>query len=67
MPEYILTYARVVILKRRLAADSRATAEAEAMDLEFAGELGLKTVIPEDGSEVDDIEDYDVIWKVERA
>jgi len=67
MHEYILTYARVVILKRSITADSRSAAEAEAMDLELAGKLGLETVIAKDGSEIDDIQDYDVIWNVERA
>ena len=72
MPEYILTYARVVILKRRFFSKNKDAAEGAAFDLELAGELGLdwddvSGWRPKPGSEVDDIQDEENVWEVTHA
>jgi hypothetical protein len=65
--EYILTYARVVIFKRYLMAEDRKHALTLALDLEHEDELGIDTITAKNGSVVDDTQDYDAIWEVERA
>jgi hypothetical protein len=78
MPTYTLTYARTVILKRRLEAQDYHDAERQAITLENDGELGLTTVEikNENGtiswfwdakpeSEIDDIQDEENVWEIE--
>ena len=78
MPTYTLTYARTVILKRRIEAQNYHDAERQAIALENDGELGLTTVEikNENGtrswfwdakpdSEIDDIQDEENVWEIE--
>ncbi len=78
MPTFTLTYARVVILKRRIEAQDYHDAERQAIALENDSKLGLTTVEikNEDGarswlwdakpdSEIDDIQDEEHVWEIE--
>ena len=78
MPIYTLTYARTVILKRRIEAQDYYDAERQAITLENDGKLGLTTVEIryENGtrdwlwdakpdSEIDDIQDEEHVWEIE--
>jgi len=78
VPTFTLTYARVVILKRRIEAQDYHDAEQQAIALENDSKLGLTTVEikNEDGarswlwdakpdSEIDDIQDEEHVWEIE--
>jgi len=78
MPIYTLTYARTVILKRRIEAQDYQDAERQAIAPENDGELGLTTVEiryengtrdwlwdAKLGSEIDDIQDEENVWEIE--
>lgn len=64
--KYVLRYARTVVLRHPLEAESYAEAWAEAVRLEETGRLGIFEVTPFPGSEVLDITDYEWIFDVER-
>ena len=73
MKTWILTYGRIVILKREIEAPDDAT-ETEvigiAHDLEEQGELGIANAHMVEGkgdSWIDDIVDYEFLWEVEES
>ena len=66
MPTYTLTYARTVILKTTIEADNLDDARKVAVELESAGKLGLSEFEAKEDSWVDDIQDDDTVWDIER-
>lgn len=66
MSKFILTYARVVYLTREIEAETEGDAYDIALELEEKGELGLEEVTAVDGSEVNSIIDYDVVWFADK-
>jgi hypothetical protein len=66
MPEYRLTYARCVLLTRTIKARSQRQAEEIAIQMERDGDLGLEDVEAKKGSEIEDIQDEDTVWEIER-
>ena len=65
--EYILRYARVVDLSRRIEANSHKEAEEIASELEANGELGIEMVVPKTDSDLEDITDDPSQWEVEAV
>lgn len=70
MTIYTLHYARVVYLEHKIEADSYVSAMDKAFELENSFQLGLdssgdgRSIIVSEGSEIEDINDYDVVWEV---
>lgn len=66
---YTLSYARVVILERTIEVPDDSLypelwVREEAAKLEGGSKLGIASVKAKHGSEVVEIEDYDVIWEI---
>ncbi len=68
MSKFKVTYARVVIMSVEVEADSESEALDRAGAMEIAGKLpGVYPVPSHLPPHVEDIQDYEPIWKAERV
>lgn len=72
MKTITIRYARVIILEHTVEIPDDADAETAALQMEMNGKLalsptevnGMEGRLAPPGSEIVDVEDYDVIWEV---